>query len=101
MTPKPGEYEKARLVKKLREARERLGKLGGRKSYAAAMPETVTLAKQLHAEGLSYRKIAAELAARGHVTGGANRMQHRQFRKCSGSGFDQRPLIRWQHDWRQ
>ena len=38
------QYEKARLVKKLREARERLGKLGGRKSYTAAMPETVTLA---------------------------------------------------------
>ena len=64
------QYEKARLVKKLREARERLGKLGGRKSYTAAMPETVTLAKQLHAEGLSYRKIGAELAARGHLTGG-------------------------------
>ena len=64
------ELEKARLVKKLREARERLGKLGGRKSYAAAMPETATLAEQLHAEGLSYRKIAAELAARGHLTGG-------------------------------
>jgi hypothetical protein len=28
------------------------------------------LVKQLEAEGLSYRKIAAELAARGHVTSG-------------------------------
>jgi hypothetical protein len=28
------------------------------------MPDTVALAKQLHAHGLSYRKIAAELAAR-------------------------------------
>src|SRR5690348_17017161 len=63
------QYEKARLVRKLREARERSGKLGGRKSYAQAQPETVALAKQLHAEGLSYRKIAVELAARGHVTG--------------------------------
>ena len=33
------------------------------------MPETVALAKQLHAEGLSYRKISAALAERGHVTG--------------------------------
>ena len=64
------EYEKRRLVRKLREARERSGKPGGRKSYGEAMPETVALAKQLHADGLSYRKIAAELAARGHLTGG-------------------------------
>jgi DNA invertase Pin-like site-specific DNA recombinase len=63
------EYEKRRLVRKLREARERSGKLGGRKSYAEARPDTVALAKQFHADGLSYRKIAAELAARGHVTG--------------------------------
>jgi hypothetical protein len=32
------------------------------------MPETVALAKELHAQGLSYRKISAELAVRGHVT---------------------------------
>jgi DNA invertase Pin-like site-specific DNA recombinase len=62
------EYEKRRLVRKLREARERTGKLGGRKPYAQAMPETVALAKELHDRGLSYRKIAAELAAQGHVT---------------------------------
>src|SRR5262249_35506322 len=41
------EYEKRRLVRKLREARERSGKLGGRKSYAEARPDTVALAKQL------------------------------------------------------
>jgi DNA invertase Pin-like site-specific DNA recombinase len=64
------EYEKRRLVRKLREARERAGKLGGRPSYAVAMPQTVALAKELHASGLSYRKISAALAAQGHVTGG-------------------------------
>jgi DNA invertase Pin-like site-specific DNA recombinase len=67
------QLEKARLVAKLKSARDRkkaeTGKCGGRKSYVEAMPETVALAKLLHAEGLSYRKIAAELAARGHVTG--------------------------------
>jgi hypothetical protein len=42
--------------------------LAGRKSYAEAQPETVALAKQLHAQGLSYRKIAVEVATRGHVT---------------------------------
>jgi DNA invertase Pin-like site-specific DNA recombinase len=62
------EYEKRRLVRKLREARERTGKLGGRKPFAQAMPETVAVAKELHVRGLSYRKIAAELAAQGHVT---------------------------------
>ena len=60
---------KRRLVRKLREARERSGKLGGRKSYVEARPDTVALAKQLHADGLSYRKIAAELASRGHLAG--------------------------------
>src|SRR5215472_12803862 len=63
------QLEKARLVAKLKAAREAQGKLGGRKGYAEAMPETVALAKQLHAEGLSYRKISAALAERGHVTG--------------------------------
>ena len=63
------QYEKNRLVRKLREARERSGLLGGRRSYAEARPDTVALAKELHASGLSYRKIAAELAWRGHLTG--------------------------------
>jgi hypothetical protein len=38
-------------------------------SRTLIMPETVALAKQLHAEGLSYRKISAALAEHGHVTG--------------------------------
>jgi hypothetical protein len=54
---------------KLGEAPE-TGKCEGRKSYAEARLDTVALVKQLEAEGLSYRKIAAELAARGHVTSG-------------------------------
>jgi DNA invertase Pin-like site-specific DNA recombinase len=66
------QLEKARLVAKLRAARERKreanGKCEGRKSYAEGMPETVALAKELHGQGLSYRKISAELVARGHVT---------------------------------
>jgi hypothetical protein len=45
------------------------GKCEGRKGYAEAMPETVALAKQLHTDGLSYRKISAALAAQGHTTG--------------------------------
>ena len=67
------QLEKARLVAKLKVARDRkreaTGKCEGRKSYAEAIPETVALAKQLEADGLSYRKIAAQLAAQGHLTG--------------------------------
>jgi DNA invertase Pin-like site-specific DNA recombinase len=68
------QYEKARLVGKLRAARERkkaqTGKCGGRRTYAEARPEVVALAKQMQGERLSYRKIAAELALQGHVTAG-------------------------------
>jgi DNA invertase Pin-like site-specific DNA recombinase len=66
------QLEKARLVAKLKAARDRKreasGKCEGRKSYAEAMPGTVAMAKELEARGLSYRKIAAELATQGHVT---------------------------------
>jgi DNA invertase Pin-like site-specific DNA recombinase len=64
------QLEKTRLVAKLRAAREAKGAYGGRKSYAVAMPQTVALAKELHAGGLSYRKISAALAAQGHLTSG-------------------------------
>jgi DNA invertase Pin-like site-specific DNA recombinase len=67
------QLEKARLVAKLKAARAAkkaaTGKCEGRRGYAEAMPETVALAKQLHAEGMSYRKISAALASRGHTTG--------------------------------
>jgi len=63
------QLEKTRLVAKLKAARDRTGKCGGRESYAEAVPKTVALAKKLRADGLSYRKIAAALAEQGHVTG--------------------------------
>jgi DNA invertase Pin-like site-specific DNA recombinase len=63
------QYEKARLVKKLREARERLGKLGGRKSYAEKNPETVARAKALRQAGKSWAQISAMLSDEGHATG--------------------------------
>jgi DNA invertase Pin-like site-specific DNA recombinase len=68
------EYEKRRLVAKLRAARERkraeTGRCEGRKTYADIRPEVVALAKELHGQRLSLRKISAELAARGFVTAG-------------------------------
>jgi DNA invertase Pin-like site-specific DNA recombinase len=71
------EYEKARLVGKLKHARDRKrqaeGKCEGRKSHAELRPGTVAEAKRLHraspqtGERRSLRKIAAELAALGHL----------------------------------
>ena len=67
------QLKKARLVAKLKAAsdrkREAYGKCEGRKGDQEAMPETVALAKQLQADGLSYRKIAAELAVCRHLSG--------------------------------
>ena len=71
------EYEKARLVSKLRHARERqrkeLGKCEGRKTHAELHPDIVALAKKLRRaspksrDRLSYRKISAQLKKLGFV----------------------------------
>ena len=71
------EYEKSRLVGKLKHARDRKrqdeGKCEGRKSHAELRPEVVGEAKRLHraspktGERRSLRKIAAELAAMGYL----------------------------------
>jgi DNA invertase Pin-like site-specific DNA recombinase len=72
------QYEKARLVRKLREARERkkaeTGKCGGRKTYAEREggEELIRLARELrrpdpNRRPISLRKVAA-LAERGYVS---------------------------------
>ncbi len=67
------EYEKARLVAKLKAARDAkkalTGKCGGRRTYAERDPALVDAAKALSAQRprLSLRKISAELAAQGFV----------------------------------
>jgi DNA invertase Pin-like site-specific DNA recombinase len=70
------QYEKTRLVAKLRSARERRraaeGKCEGRKSHAESNPDMVTLAKQLRRKRpkggtMSLRAIADELAVAGYV----------------------------------
>jgi DNA invertase Pin-like site-specific DNA recombinase len=65
------QYEKARLVARLRRAREVKGKLGGRKSIAETRPEVVELACRLRetrsGRQRSLREISAELAERGFV----------------------------------
>lgn len=70
------QLEKARLVAKLRHARERKRaegqKVEGRKSHAEGNPEAVALAKRLRraspktGERMSYRDIAAKLAEAGY-----------------------------------
>jgi DNA invertase Pin-like site-specific DNA recombinase len=67
------EYEKARLVAKLKAARDRKRATGvkveGRKSYIEARPETVQLASELSSRPhMSLRKIAAALKEAGHLT---------------------------------
>jgi DNA invertase Pin-like site-specific DNA recombinase len=71
------EYEKARLVAKLRAARERKraagGKCEGRKSWAEINPDVVCAAKRLRPRSdkgqhkRSLRDVAAELAKLGYV----------------------------------
>jgi len=70
------EYEKGRLVAKLRGARERKNKetgkkVGGRKSHAELWPEVVAEARRLRrakgkARHLSYREISARLKEAGY-----------------------------------
>jgi DNA invertase Pin-like site-specific DNA recombinase len=67
------EYEKRRLVRKLPEARQRSGTLGGRKAYAEKNLELVELARKLYRPDpelrpVSLRKMSAGLAERGFVT---------------------------------
>jgi DNA invertase Pin-like site-specific DNA recombinase len=71
------QYEKARLVAKLKAARDRKiangEKCGGRRSHAELRPEVVALAKQLRRSRpkggqRSLRDVAAELAAQGYTT---------------------------------
>jgi DNA invertase Pin-like site-specific DNA recombinase len=74
------QYEKARLVARLKRARdlkrERTGrKVGGRKSVAEERPEVVAMAKRLWRDGLSLREVSAELQKRGHVTSGGKPFQ--------------------------
>ncbi|MCP3444582.1 recombinase family protein [Bradyrhizobium sp. CCGUVB14] len=68
------QYEKARLVAKLRAARERKREAGhkveGRKSLAETAPEAVAMARKLREQRprLSLRQISAALAEAGHVS---------------------------------
>jgi DNA invertase Pin-like site-specific DNA recombinase len=68
------EYEKRRLVSKLRVARERkraeTGRCEGRKPFAEQRPDVVAAAHELKAQGLSYRAISAALASARHLTAG-------------------------------
>ena len=70
------EYEKARLVDKLKVARDRkravIGKCGGRRNWAQIDPELVATAKQLRRRlpkggQRSLRDVADELAKRGYL----------------------------------
>lgn len=72
------QFDKANLVAKLASGRRKrkalTGKCEGRKAHAELRPEVVVLAKQLRRKKpkggvMSFRDIAVELAAAGHVSG--------------------------------
>lgn len=66
------QFEKAALVLKLRAARERSGRKGGRKPIFKTAPEAVALARSPACDGLSLREIAAALADAGFTTKAGN-----------------------------
>jgi DNA invertase Pin-like site-specific DNA recombinase len=78
------EYEKARLVLKLRGARQRkkaaTGKCEGRKALAETNPELATRAKELRATGLALRAIADQLAADGYLNENGRPYNHKTVR---------------------
>jgi DNA invertase Pin-like site-specific DNA recombinase len=84
------EYEKARLVAKLKAARDRKRltgvKVEGRKAHAELRPETVKLAKRLHRERMSLREIAAELFADGHASSTGKPFTAQSIRNMIGGG---------------
>ena len=76
------QFEKARLVHKLKVARDRkkalTGKCGGRKNYIERSPDMVALAKKLarypvNGRKRSLREIAAALEAQGFVSAAGKR----------------------------
>jgi DNA invertase Pin-like site-specific DNA recombinase len=98
------QYEKARLVAKLRGARDRASKrLGrrveGRKGYADTSPELVREAKRLARRSpktgikRSLREIAAELAAAGHVTGSGKPFSASQVQRLIASSAGPPPCV--------
>ena len=68
------QFEKATLVAKLRAARDRKAAAGGhangRYGYIREAPEAVAAARELRAQGMSLRAIAAAMAERGMRTSG-------------------------------
>jgi DNA invertase Pin-like site-specific DNA recombinase len=91
------QYEKARLVARLRRAREVKGKLGGRKSIAETRPEVVELARRLRetrsGRQRSLREISAELAARGVVAERTGRpFEAAQIARMLETGLVSRPF---------
>ena len=89
------EYEKARLVGKLKSARDRIrkerGKCEGRKAHAEVNPEAVALAKRLRraspktGERMSLRRISAELKVAGFVNAHGREFNPNSIRSMVGS----------------
>ena len=83
------EYEKRRLVAKLKAARDRKAAAGGhahgRYGYSVEAPQALAAARELRAQGLSLRAISAELAQRGYVTLGGKPYRPNSILKMVGT----------------
>jgi DNA invertase Pin-like site-specific DNA recombinase len=87
------QYEKTRLVTKLRGARERVretkGKCEGRKSFAERDPKLVMAAKRLHRRSpKGHRRSLREIAKELHANGYANRHGQPYSASCIKSMLD-------------
>lgn len=88
------EYEKARLVAKLKSARDRkiaeTGRCGGRTALADASPEALALARKLRranpttGKRMSYRDVAQKLAEAGHVAASGNALSPSVVKRLLG-----------------
>src|SRR5271157_1114286 len=91
------QLEKARLVAKLRGARERKrakqGKCEGRKSLAEKRPEVVAAARELN-DGRSLDKISAALAEQGHLTPKGKPYSASAVQSMLGKEFKSDALVR-------
>ena len=83
------EYEKRRLVAKLRAARERKaaagGKAYGRYGYEREAPQALAAARELRAQGLSLRAISAEHGTARLVTLGGKPYRPNSILKMVGT----------------
>jgi hypothetical protein len=86
------QFEKSRLVSKLRGARERIretqGKCEGRKSYAERDTELVLAAKRLHRRSPTFTERTQKITQGGCARVGRDGLQQQTWRAVLASGVE-------------